>query len=755
MSPCHTRSPENIPAGTSTSVFSGVSPLPLAFPSLPPSLRASTSPVYPGGRGTSSPWHRTSAERRGVSALVAGLAARHAHPPFDTSYLHHPGRHSLYPFRLTLASVSSSLQQSASDEQESAMFTKLAFDIPLIFASLVHLFLLSTIRASLYILSYPCTIFSLIVRFFSSVASFNRLFVNTALSGFSSNIVLINCSPVDPVNRFLRKSLDIGYHAKRSFFGDMRQFVELPSRFIRKVLGRRPELFRWTHHDILDTSNRSKHCTDKTQISVTASITTDDTPPASDTPSSDDSTKLNVLLESSSGSFVDVPITPPTTPTDVLSNFACTLSPATPANAPIPLLSPPTICTTPSSEGPTLVTEDSEEKLKSAAAVSTPKRRPFAELPVSNTKNNSKSNSRSKLKPTSEPSPSLLKTSECKFQTSSSDGKENQPPPQLPKSQQPNLQTKGAYYRKDSFMNALKMDLIPIGEGGFGQVFRAKATEDRTIAVKLMQRGTITQEIAIVNEVQALRAAKGCKWIVELVYFQAAQEQALIALSYLPGGDMHSYWERSGFCLDLKTAQFYTAQLILAIHDLHSRGIIHRDIKLENMMLDAHRNLKLVDFGLAQVFNHVTVSEKEFPLFHQLKRLGGDAFPLLWATSHNPHQTDLANGTEGYAPPEVWKCQSHSFGIDYFAMGCVLHMLITGNAPFEFDQVAQDYSYDKICVDKTMDIDAFDFLTKVLAPSPMNRLNVRRMKLHPVFRDVDWNGLAAGSIEAPLYSNRL
>lgn len=168
-------------------------------------------------------------------------------------------------------------------------------------------------------------------------------------------------------------------------------------------------------------------------------------------------------------------------------------------------------------------------------------------------------------------------------------------------------------------------------------------------------------------------------------------------------------------------------------------------------MLDSHRNLKLVDFGLAQVFNHNTVSENDYPLFHQLQKLGGDAFPLLWATDHNPHQTDLANGTEGYAPPEVWKCQMHSFGIDYFAMGCVLHMLITGNvgssffsyglltdsifqAPFEFDQVAQDYRYDNIRVDKNMDVDAYDFLCKVLALRPMNRPNLRRMKLHPVFR---------------------
>lgn len=123
-------------------------------------------------------------------------------------------------------------------------------------------------------------------------------------------------------------------------------------------------------------------------------------------------------------------------------------------------------------------------------------------------------------------------------------------------------------------------------------------------------------------------------------------------------------------------------------------------------MLDSQLNLKLVDFGLAQVFDHTTVSEKDYPLFHQLKRLGGDTFPLLWATIHNPHQTDLANGTEGYAPPEVWKCQLHSFGIDYFAMGCVLHMLITSNVRIDL----------YIC----------DF-TRVKDLSPRHHLNLTRL----------------------------
>jgi serine/threonine protein kinase len=79
-------------------------------------------------------------------------------------------------------------------------------------------------------------------------------------------------------------------------------------------------------------------------------------------------------------------------------------------------------------------------------------------------------------------------------------------------------------------MTGLKINMVPIGEGGFGQVFRATARENKTVAIKLMQRNTVTQEIAIMNEVQALKAAKGSPWAVELVYYQAVAEQALLGL---------------------------------------------------------------------------------------------------------------------------------------------------------------------------------------------------------------------------------
>lgn len=433
--------------------------------------------------------------------------------------------------------------------------TELAFDIPLFFASLFYLSSSLIFRVAFRILSYPLKLCASMACILTGVCSLERFMVNSTLFCLSG-------SSIEPsLAHFLPQKLcNIRSCARRSFLGYMQYCLALPYRLVSKLLGYYPKLWQRTTPDIFNASSLPEETT--TEISVsTVSVNFDSTPPTSDAPGSDDSTKLNVLLESSSGSFIDVAITPPTTPTDVLTRFACTLSPASPSSSANPLPSPPVIFTAISSEGATLVTDDSEEKLKSAAAMSTPKRRlPFTEL----------------SKPNKRPQPglssSLLKASKCKIQTTSSNGKENKMPPPF--------QAKGTYYRKDTFMKALKMDMIPIGEGGFGQVFRATAVGGRPIAVKLMQRGTMTQEIAILNEIQALRAARGCEWVVELIYFQTAQEQALIALvstsllfeylinpdqafeSYLPCGDMHTYWERSGFFLDLTTARFYIAQLV-------------------------------------------------------------------------------------------------------------------------------------------------------------------------------------------------
>jgi len=123
---------------------------------------------------------------------------------------------------------------------------------------------------------------------------------------------------------------------------------------------------------------------------------------------------------------------------------------------------------------------------------------------------------------------------------------------------------------------------------------------------------------------------------------------------------------------------------LLGLHWLHTLGIVHRDIKPENLMLDATGHVKIFDFSLAKLFDHNSVSREEYPLFHSLRRTGGDLFPQIWVLDSNPHTTNEAFGTRGFVPPEVWQGKYYSYGVDYFAMGCVLHELLTSNVNIAF-----------------------------------------------------------------------
>ncbi|KDR82441.1 hypothetical protein GALMADRAFT_1347012 [Galerina marginata CBS 339.88] len=98
---------------------------------------------------------------------------------------------------------------------------------------------------------------------------------------------------------------------------------------------------------------------------------------------------------------------------------------------------------------------------------------------------------------------------------------------------------------------------------------------------------------------------------------------------------------------------------ILAIQSLHKKGIIHRDIKTDNIFLDEQGHLILADLGLAENI----------------------------ATHLNPLQTCGAAGTFWYTAPEVFKKEHYSFGVDYWSVGVIYHELITGHvsvSPFFF-----------------------------------------------------------------------
>ena len=119
----------------------------------------------------------------------------------------------------------------------------------------------------------------------------------------------------------------------------------------------------------------------------------------------------------------------------------------------------------------------------------------------------------------------------------------------------------------------------------------------------------------------------------------------------------------------------------MAIQSLHKQGIIHRDIKPDNIFLDEGGHLILGDLGLAEdigTFGGTDAEMEKFPIWQDAKIQGGEDFPLLWADAANPLGTKGIAGTYWYTAPEVFRNERYSFGVDYYSVGIIYYQLVTG-----------------------------------------------------------------------------
>ena len=141
-------------------------------------------------------------------------------------------------------------------------------------------------------------------------------------------------------------------------------------------------------------------------------------------------------------------------------------------------------------------------------------------------------------------------------------------------------------------------------------------------------------------------------FIMKLYYAFQTTEKLYLVLDYCPGGELFFHLSRYRRFQE-PVARFYTAELLLALGHLHKNGIIYRDLKPENVLLDADGHVKLGDFGLAK---------------------DGIRHPTQGAKS--------MCGTPEYMAPEVLNAAGHGFCVDYWGLGMILFEMMTGLPPW-------------------------------------------------------------------------
>ncbi|XP_047624547.1 serine/threonine-protein kinase N3 isoform X2 [Phacochoerus africanus] len=273
--------------------------------------------------------------------------------------------------------------------------------------------------------------------------------------------------------------------------------------------------------------------------------------------------------------------------------------------------------------------------------------------------------------------------------------------------------------------------LAVLGRGHFGKVLlvQFKGT-GQYYAIKALKK----QEVLSREEIESLYCEKrileavgrtGHPFLLSLLACFQTSSHACFVTEFAPGGDLMMQIHEDVF--PEPQARFYLACVVLGLQFLHEQKIIYRDLKLDNLLLDAQGFLKIADFGLC----------KEGIGF-------GD-------------RTSTFCGTPEFLAPEVLTQEAYTRAVDWWGLGVLLYEMLVGECPFPGD--TEEEVFD--CIVNTdapyprfLSVQGLELIQKLLQKCPEKRLgagerDAEEIKTQPFFRTTDWQALLARAVQPP------
>ncbi|KAF9269851.1 Pkinase-domain-containing protein [Marasmius fiardii PR-910] len=241
-----------------------------------------------------------------------------------------------------------------------------------------------------------------------------------------------------------------------------------------------------------------------------------------------------------------------------------------------------------------------------------------------------------------------------------------------------------------------------IGEGAYGtvRIGTHRLTSTR-VAIKQIPKelsASLTREIHHHRQLHHPH-------ITQMYEVIATEKSIWIVTELCSGGELFDYLAEKGRLTE-DEARFLFGQLCLAVAHLHEKGIVHRDLKLENVLLDERCRVKLGDFGFTREYERGALME-------------------------------TFCGTTGYAAPEMLQCERYlGPEVDIWSLGVILYCLLTGMLPFDDDDEA--VMREKVIVGEFGDPewlsdDVRDLIKRILVKNPSKRISISQILAHPWF----------------------
>ena len=268
-----------------------------------------------------------------------------------------------------------------------------------------------------------------------------------------------------------------------------------------------------------------------------------------------------------------------------------------------------------------------------------------------------------------------------------------------------------------------------IGRGSFGKVCLVQYKKTKELyAMKSLKKDILLDQDQVESTIIEKKILEKLDYpfLVGMVFCFQTEERIYFVMPFVRGGELFQHLRNQRFLPEDKV-KFYSAIIGLSLEYLHTHGIVYRDIKPENILIDADGYLRLVDFGMAKV-------------------LQGDEKAKSFC------------GTPEYLAPEIITGEGHNKSADWWSYGILMYEMFFGIPPFFCDNQEKMYQLitrAELRFPKKINIsdDARDLLQKLLIKNQDERLGAKsgfnEIRVHPFFKGFDFDALEKRKIEAP------